>query len=167
MHPDFQKMRIDFTLKFAMLVLLICGATLAKADKEIWLLADIHVMAPSLLDSSDNKAWLKDLADQRKMQDLSAPVFDALVERVIAEKPDALLICGDLTKDGEKASHDYVINKLTKIENAGIPVYVIPGNHDHGPMEECRQHFHEEIQGAAGQQDGTEVRHRPTQIRLL
>ena len=150
MHPDFQKMRIDFTLKFAMLVLLICGATLAKADKEIWLLADIHVMAPSLLDSSDNKAWLKDLADQRKMQDLSAPVFDALVERVIAEKPDALLICGDLTKDGEKASHDYVINKLTKIENAGIPVYVIPGNHDHGPMEECRQYANNTYTTAAG-----------------
>ena len=93
-------------LRIAMLVLLLYCATLVKADKEIWLLADIHVMAPTLLDSPDNKAWKKDLADQRKMQDLSAPIFDLIVERIIARKPDALLIAGDLTKDGETAMPD-------------------------------------------------------------
>ena len=136
----------NMPLRIAMLVLLLYCATLVKADKEIWLLADIHVMAPTLLDSPDNKAWKKDLADQRKMQDLSAPIFDLIVERIIARKPDALLIAGDLTKDGEKASHEYVIKRLTKIKESGIPVYIIPGNHDVGPMEECRQYTNNSYQ---------------------
>ena len=143
-------MRKSFLLRVVFVALLLCSTLPAKADKEIWLLADIHVMAPSLLDSPDNKAWKKDLADQRKMQDLSAPMFDYLVERIIAGKPDALLIAGDLTKDGEKVSHEYVIKRLTKIQESGIPVYIIPGNHDVGPMEECRQYANNAYKTAEG-----------------
>lgn len=140
----------NIPLRIATLVLVFYCATLAKADKEIWLLADIHVMAPSLLDSPENQAWKKDLADQRKMQDLSAPMFDLLVDHIITGKPDALLIAGDLTKDGENASHEYIVKRLTNIKNAGIPVYIIPGNHDVGPMEECRQYTNNTYQTAEG-----------------
>lgn len=122
------------------LALLICTYLQTMADKTIYVLADIHVMAPSLLDSSDNEAWQADLANHRKMQELSVPVFDQLVEEIIAKKPDLLLIIGDMTKDGEHESHEYVINKLTKIKEAGIGVYVIPGNHDRGWMEEARRY---------------------------
>lgn len=72
--------------------------------------------------------------------DLSVPIFDQLIERVIADKPDLLLICGDLTKDGEVDSHEYVTKKLTKVKDAGIRVYVIPGNHDYGVLEEARNY---------------------------
>ena len=132
------------------ILLLLCLAVQVKADKTIYLLADPHVMGPSLLDSSDNIAWQKDLAEQRKMQDLSAAVFDLLIERVITDHPEALLICGDLTKDGEKVSHKYVIEKLTKVKNAGIPVYIIPGNHDHGEMEEARKYANNTYTPAEG-----------------
>lgn len=121
-------------------LLLLCLTSPLKADKRIYLLADIHVMSPSLLDSSDNAAWQEDLADQRKMQDLSVPVFDLLVERIITDKPDLLLICGDLTKDGEIDSHEYVLNKLTEIKDAGIQVFVIPGNHDRNQTEGARNY---------------------------
>lgn len=104
----------------------------AHATKRICVLADIHIMAPSLVDRSDNEAWQADLAENKKMQELSVPIFDDLTERIKHDKPDALLIAGDLTKDAEVESHDYVIKKLTEIEAAGIPVYVIPGNHDRG-----------------------------------
>lgn len=120
------------------LLLLFCISMQTKADKKIYLLSDIHVMAPSLLDSSENIAWQRDLANQRKMQDLSIPIFDQLIEQIITDKPDLLLINGDLTKDGESKSHEYVINKFTKVRDAGIRVFVIPGNHDHGWMEEAR-----------------------------
>ena len=113
--------------------LLLCVLCLpAHAAKRICVLADTHVMAPSLVDRSDNQAWQADLAGNKKMQELSVPIFDVLVERIKSDKPDALLIVGDLTKDGEVESHDYVIKKLTEIESVGIPVYVIPGNHDRG-----------------------------------
>lgn len=137
-HIKNQLRKYRILVRLAGLLLFLCISIHAKADKKIYLLADIHVMAPSLLDSSDNAAWQRDLANQRKMQDLSAPVFDRLIERIITDRPDLLFICGDLTKDGEKASHEYVINKLTKVKNAGIRIYVIPGNHDHGTMEEAR-----------------------------
>ena len=120
------------------LLLFFCPSMQIKADKKIYLLSDIHVMAPTLLDSSNNAAWQRDLANQRKMQDLSIPIFDQLIERIIADKPDLLLINGDLTKDGEYESHEYVIKKLTDVKNAGIRVFVIPGNHDRGWMEEAR-----------------------------
>ena len=68
-----------------LVLLLPLVALQAKADKTVYLLADIHVMAPSLLDSNDNTAWQKDLADQRKMQDLSAVAFNQIIEQTIAD----------------------------------------------------------------------------------
>ena len=47
------------------------------AQKKIYVLSDLHVMAPELL-VSDGDAWQKYLADDRKMVDQSQPIFDAL-----------------------------------------------------------------------------------------
>ena len=110
------------------------------AEKKIFVVSDIHVMDSSLLDSPDNAAWQEDLAKNKKMQDLSIPAFDALVEIIIQEHPDLVLITGDLTKDGEIESHDYVLKKLTEIEASDIPVYVIPGNHDRGWQEDAKKY---------------------------
>ena len=129
-----------YIVSILMLLLLESGFSAAFAVKKIVVLSDIHVMDESLLDSPDNAAWLEDLALDKKMQDLSIPVFDTLVKQVILEQPDALLITGDLTKDGEVVSHDYVVKKLTEIEEAGIPVYVIPGNHDRGWQEGAKKY---------------------------
>ena len=112
-------------------ILLICSVPVFS-DKKIYTLSDIHVMSPLLLDSPDNLAWQEYLADSKIMMDYSIPVFDKLCSQIITDKPDLLLIVGDMTKDGEIESHEYVINKLTEIESAGIPVFVIPGNHDRG-----------------------------------
>ena len=74
------------------------------------------------------------------MQELSVPVFDLLVERIKADKPELLLIPGDLTKDAEYESHQYVVDKLAEIEAAGIRVFVIPGNHDRFNQEGARKY---------------------------
>ena len=105
------------------------------ANKKICVLADMHVMAPSLIDDENNKEWQEYLKTSKSMADLSVPIFDAIINRIILEKPDLLLIVGDLTKDSEVESHDYVLNKLTKFKQANIPVFVIPGNHDRGWMQ--------------------------------
>lgn len=57
-------------------------------------------------------------------------IVDAFLEEVIAQKPDMLILSGDLTLDGEKKSHEELAGKLYSVQNAGIPVLVIPGNHD-------------------------------------
>jgi hypothetical protein len=40
------------------------------------------------------------------------------------------LISGDLTKDGEIINHRLIADKLKVFRDAGIRVYVVPGNHD-------------------------------------
>ena len=119
------------------IVLTLCflSTVLRAANKKICVLADIHVMAPTLLDNENNKEWQEYLKTSKSMVDLSVPIFDAIINRIILEKPDLLFIVGDLTKDSEVESHDYVLNKLTKFKQAKIPVYVIPGNHDRGWMQ--------------------------------
>ena len=119
------------------IVLTLCflSTVLRAANKKICVLADIHVMAPTLLDNENNKEWQEYLKTSKSMVDLSVPIFDAIIYRIILEKPDLLFIVGDLTKDSEVESHDYVLNKLTKFKQAKIPVYVIPGNHDRGWMQ--------------------------------
>ena len=117
----------------------------ATAQTRIAVVSDIHVMAPSLLpnEAKTKDAWKNYYAGQRKMLEQSAGLFDQFVTTMISEAPDVLLITGDLTKDGELVSHQYVRglqgengknedSGLKKLEAAGIQVYVIPGNHDFG-----------------------------------
>ena len=104
------------------------------AQTRIAVASDTHVMAPSLLpdDAKKQNAWKSYYAGQRKMLEQSADLFDQLKTTLLDSKPDILLITGDLTKDGEKASHDYVKAGLESLRGAGIKVLVIPGNHDFG-----------------------------------
>lgn len=60
----------------------------------------------------------------------SGALLDAAIERVKSSDADALLVTGDLTNDGRKASHEYVAKKLAEVEAEGISVFVIPGEHD-------------------------------------
>ena len=99
---------------------------------KIVVLSDPHVMAPELL-VSKGLAWTKYINAQRKMVDYSQALFDEMVARIKDEiKPDLVLITGDLTKDGERLSHAYVISRLDELRAAGIQTLVIPGNHDRG-----------------------------------
>ena len=108
------------------------GCLLATgADTKITVLSDIHVMAPELI-VNDGKAWQDFLAAKRTMLDYSTQLFDEQVERLVAERPDIVLITGDLTKDGETASHRLVVSQLDRLRTAGIKVLVIPGDHDLG-----------------------------------
>jgi 3',5'-cyclic AMP phosphodiesterase CpdA len=57
-------------------------------------------------------------------------ILDALAYTLANDKPDILLLTGDLTFNGEKESHQELARRLARIEKLGIKVYVIPGNHD-------------------------------------
>lgn len=101
-------------------------------DKRIVVISDTHVMAPELL-VSEGEAWTNYISGHQKMLDYSQPLFDEMVAKIKDEiKPDLVLITGDLTKDGEQLSHEYVISKLDELREVGIQTLVIPGNHDRG-----------------------------------
>lgn len=108
------------------------AGTNAGAQTKIVVLSDTHVMAPELL-VSDGTAWQQYLEGDRKMVDYSRVLFDGMVERLKTElQPQLLLITGDITKDGERLSHEYVAGKLDELRQCGIQTLVIPGNHDLG-----------------------------------
>lgn len=117
--------------KICMMALALMMAMTTWAQTNIVVLSDTHVMGPGLL-VNDGAAWQKELANDRKLFDYSQEVFDVLMETMLSEKPDMVLITGDLTKDGEFLSHQYVAGQLNRLREAGIKTFVIPGNHDFG-----------------------------------
>ena len=117
--------------RFWLILAMMMQLSMVRAEVKITVLSDIHVMSPELV-VKDGKAWQDFLAQKRVMLDLSKQLFDEEVERLLKEKPDMVLITGDLTKDGEVKSHECVVSQLDRLREAGIKVYVIPGDHDLG-----------------------------------
>ena len=101
--------------------------SVAVAQTKIAVITDTHVMAPDLL-VNDGTAWQNKLASDRKLLDYSQRIFDYLVDKFKSgeDKPDLLLLTGDLTKDGELLSHQYVAGRLKELKAAGVKVYGFP-----------------------------------------
>lgn len=121
-------------LAFVMLTGFGVQHTLA-ADHKIVVIADPHVMPSSLLPNKSNSDWATYIGSSRKLIDYSQSLFDEAITEIKAMSPDLVLIVGDLTKDGEKDSHDYVKGKLKELKDAGIQPLVILGNHDWGTTD--------------------------------
>ena len=91
-------------------------------------LSDPHLYNASI--SEPGTAFDSNLMKGSKLFAESGRILDAAGTAIVAEKPDFLLVCGDLTKDGERASHELVVRELERLQLAGVPTYVVPGNHD-------------------------------------
>lgn len=118
--------------RFILLAILLIGICLKSSAIKVVVLSDPHVMAPELL-VNEGTAWTTYLNGQRKMVDYSKLLFDDMIGRIKEDmRPELVLITGDLTKDGEKVSHEYVTSKLDELRAIGIKTLVIPGNHDRG-----------------------------------
>ena len=102
-----------------------------RAKVRIMLISDPHVLAPGLIINKGKALDDTNLLD-RKLNDYSSAIFDEIIAVALKEKPDLFLISGDLTKDGELLSHQYVVQKLYELKEAGIRALVVPGNHDMG-----------------------------------
>ena len=93
-------------------------------------LADLHYMHPDIL-KKEGKAFDVYNEEECKLLRESGALLDALMERVRSERPSFVIVCGDLTKDGEVICHEYVSDIFGKLENeTGTKVLVVPGNHD-------------------------------------
>ena len=97
--------------------------------KSIIVMSDIHVMASQLLENR-GAAYENYLNQDPKLLEYSGEVLEYLVGETVKRDPDLVIIPGDLTKDGELLSHQLVVSILGRLRSAGIPVVVVPGNHD-------------------------------------
>lgn len=98
-------------------------------EKTAIVATDIHYLARSLTDGGSSFQYMVEHGDGKVVTYIEQ-IVDAFLEEVIAQKPDMLILSGDLTLDGEKKSHEELAGKLYQVQDAGIPVIVIPGNHD-------------------------------------
>ncbi len=105
-------------------------ADLPLNGKRIVLLSDPHVMSPELVQDPTSSSFIAAMADNRKLTAYSAELFDAVIDSIKALQPDLVIITGDLSRDGEAASHQYVAQRLHELKELGINSLVIPGNHD-------------------------------------
>ena len=115
-------------MKKILVLLLALMPIFAWSEQRIMVIADPHVYPlTSIAQEADFDAYM---AKQRKMVDLSEPIWHALVDTAFKYHPDLLLIPGDMARDGEQAAHDTVVAALNRLQQAGIRTLVIPGNHD-------------------------------------
>ena len=117
-------------LLLALSLLMPLTALSETADPVTLLVAtDLHYLAPALTDHGPCFERSITYGDGKVMA-YSEELVEAFVTQVIDRHPDALILSGDLSFNGERASHEALADKLARVEAAGIPVLVIPGNHD-------------------------------------
>lgn len=88
---------------------------------------------PHLYDVSlgvEGEAFRSYLAEDRKLLRESEPVLRAALSSMKKYPADFVLVPGDLTKDGERINHELFAEYCGLIEEAGVEVLVVPGNHD-------------------------------------
>ena len=100
-----------------------------QMNPEIVIATDIHYLAKELTDFGPAFEEMVQSGDGKAITYVWE-ITDAFLEEVIARKPQALILSGDLTLEGEQLSHEALAKKLKRVEDSGISVFVIPGNHD-------------------------------------
>ena len=100
-----------------------------KTSLKIIVASDLHYF---LKDYYQDCEWFEEsmLYGDGKMVTYGDEIVNAFIKAVIKEKPDIVLLTGDLTFNGEIGSHQQLAQLLTQITKQNIPVAVIPGNHD-------------------------------------
>ena len=102
---------------------------LGSKTLKIAVLSDLHYMDPSLL-KKDGTAFQMYLMQDPKLLAESGAILQQILHKLVNEKPDLVLISGDLTKDGELVSHKSLLKQLQILDLNHIKVLVVPGNHD-------------------------------------
>ena len=98
-------------------------------DIEFIVATDFHYIAKNANLNGELDKICKNNGDLKIMKYVSE-IIDAFISEVIKFRPTGLIICGDLTYNGEYISHRELRRKLQRVLDEDINVYVIPGNHD-------------------------------------
>ncbi len=99
----------------------------SQSPVSIMIASDMHYLSPDYTGE-----YFKEPTSifDGKMTHYSSEYLDAFLDEAIKKHPTAVILSGDLTLNGSKKSHEELIEKLTIVQEAGIDVLVIPGNHD-------------------------------------
>jgi 3',5'-cyclic AMP phosphodiesterase CpdA len=128
---------IGFIIFITVLAFLATKLEFIKIDTKIksgenvtfFVASDMHYLAKSLSDNGKAYNTFIESGDGKQLNYIEE-IMDAFVTDIKNNKPNVLILSGDLTTNGEKASHIELAQKLKVVEDSGTLVYVIPGNHD-------------------------------------
>lgn len=98
-------------------------------DLRFYVATDIHLLSKDLMKNDELMAQVFEYGDGRFVH-YSNEIMSTLSDTVKNNEVDVLILSGDLTHDGEKASHLAMAAQLKEIEKNGTRVFVVPGNHD-------------------------------------
>lgn len=117
---------------------------MSSGNFKIAVISDIHYMAGSLNkvpkkgDLYVSEVFIKDRT-HKAMLEFVPLILDSVCDQLSLpiNQPDVILVCGDLTKDGEVDSHLAVFNRLKKLQSdikkssgKDVKIYVVPGSSD-------------------------------------
>ncbi|MFP4441582.1 MAG: metallophosphoesterase family protein [Spirochaetia bacterium] len=97
-------------------------------DGSFAVISDLHIYDPEL--GTEGEAFEEYLGDDRKLLRESVELLYNAVTKIGEKPPDFVLVPGDLTKDGALSSHRIAAHGLRALQEYGVKVFVVPGNHD-------------------------------------
>lgn len=108
-----------------------CSA-LAQTPQEPLRLAiatDLHYLSPSLVEGGE---LIREVAvyGDGTMIHIGPQIVEAFFRQIENTAPDYLILSGDLTLNGALASHEDFAKRLEALEESGVNVLALPGNHD-------------------------------------
>ena len=116
---------------FLISLILISGCNkvdLGNLETSIYIASDIHLYSKNLIGDNNTNYIKENFTSDGRVQEYDYELVNSLVNEVNKNKPEYLVISGDLSFNGEKDSHLELVKLLDKIEDT--KVLVIPGNHD-------------------------------------
>ncbi len=121
---------LSVVLVFTLTVPALAAEKPQDMNLRIAVMSDLHYLSPDMI--ADTEDFEHAFNSDRKLLKESSSVLREMLERVRADKPDILLVSGDLTKDGEQECHAALAKQLQQLQQdaPGLKIYVINGNHD-------------------------------------
>lgn len=91
------------SLTLCTLVLMMMLPLAVYAQERLLVFTDPHLLSPALV-VNPGQPYTDAINNDNKMFDLGAPIMQAMVDTILGIKPTAVLVSGDLSKDGERRS---------------------------------------------------------------
>lgn len=114
------------------------GAVSARASEgfSIGVISDPHFF-PAEYQGARAEAYQEQISGDLRLMGENEALTTSAVDQMIADDksgsrplPKVLLVTGDLSSEGEEESHRGFAEQMKRLQDAGVTVLVIPGNHD-------------------------------------
>lgn len=105
----------------------IAGNSGGYPETKFFVISDPHYHSKEL--GTSGKAFEDYIKRSVKLLAYTEDIFRSISDDIISTSADFIIICGDLTKDGEKLNHEKFAAALENIRK-NKKIFVVPGNHD-------------------------------------